>query len=174
MKTLSTNLQTEVDKQRTTPAFLVEILFDPPVRLSSRGAQSILGSDWTQWDVRPTGIGQDASSGAASPRLQLGNTDLSISTIILLQGIAGREVSVWQFYGTPTDPEDVVLIFNGVAGECVINADRSVNFSLKREEQSVLFTPRNYITRKEGFDHLIAPGTLIPFAGESYRLEPEN
>jgi hypothetical protein len=175
MRTLTPALQAEVDKHKTTPAFLVEILFDPPLHLSSRGDRSLLGSDWEEWDVGVSGIGQDSAAGAGGQAsLKLGNTDLSISTVILSQGIAGRQVTIWQFYGSAPDSDDVMEVFRGIAGEASISGDRAVAIALKREEQSVLFSPRNYITRKEGFSFLIAPGTIMNFNGEVYRLEPEQ
>ena len=67
----------------TQPGYLVEIGFETPLRLSSRGDVAVLGNDWTAWDVRVAGMAHDGARPATSGSLTLGDHDQSITALVL-------------------------------------------------------------------------------------------
>jgi len=158
----------------TEPGYLVQIDFSAPVRLSSRGDVSWSSNAWVAWDIRIGGLLSDGSVSAQNGSLQLGNTDYTIGALVLAEGVAGRAVNIWKFYGATPATGDPVLIFSGVADDATIEPDGgTVNIGLQQQGGMTLYCPRTYITRAAGFSFLPARGTLIQWNGETFKLEAE-
>ncbi len=169
MRTLSSALNTEVAKTVTSPGYLVEIMFAMPVRLSSRGTLTWNGLNWQAADFRVSGLAWDAA-GEQTGRLDLGNTDLTYSSLVLAEGVAERAIRIWKFYGAAPGASDTVQIFNGVGDEAEI-MHRHVSIGLTTEASGTALSPREFIGQASGFNWVPASGTIIPWAGENYRLE---
>jgi hypothetical protein len=172
MRTLSPATTAGVAGPVTAPGYFVEILFAGPLRVSSRGTLVWSGNTWTAWDVRVSGLAFDGAASAQNGTLILGNTDLSIGALILNEGIADRTINVWSFLGDAPATADPVQIFAGVGDTVAIDPDRgTVTITLQQSAAGVLYCPRRYITRENGFSVLPPVGTLIPFNGETFQIE---
>lgn len=158
----------------TQPGYLVEIGFETPLRLSSRGDVAVLGNDWTAWDVRVAGMAHDGARPATSGSLTLGDHDQSITALVLGEGVAGREVSVWRYFAVAIAEADPVRIFHGVAGGASGGAGRTVQIQLVARESTILYAPRRYMTPETGFTGIPAAGKVLVFNGEKYILQPER
>jgi hypothetical protein len=163
MRTLSTATGTATTATITTPAFLVEIVWSTIVRLSSRGDQTWGGLAWTGGRLGKC----DARDGGS---VELINTDLAYSALVLNEGAADVGVRAWAFYGDNPGATDPVLIFDGVADGADIGADR-VRLALAADNARTLYSPRRFIGPGIGANHLRPAGTRIAWGGEVYTLE---
>lgn len=169
MRTLSTPTQTEIAKTYTDPGYLVEIAFSTVVRLSSRADVSWNGSTWLASNVRVDGLSSDGQ-GAQTGVLTLGNADNVFGALVLNEGVAGRAIKVWKFYDGATAAADPVQVFSGWGDEAEIGLTE-VRISLVSESLESLSSPRNFINKANGFNHLPPAGTIINWGGQAYRLE---
>ena len=168
MRTLTAEQLAATSSTVTTPGYLVELGFSTPLRYATRGDQSWNGYTWTggrlgkvsglQWD----GAGQQRGS------LELINTDLTFSALILNEGAADRACRIWAFYGD--NPDDAQAVFDGVMDTADISPDR-VRLSLVGENNRTLHSPRRFIGAGTGFNHLRPAGTKITWGGQNYILE---
>jgi hypothetical protein len=172
---LTPALLTELGNPITTPAYFVEILFSTPLRLSSRGDLHWNGNDWQAHDLSISGLRYDIGSAQQSGNLVLGDTDSAISALILEQGIAGRGINVWKFYGVAPADGDPISIFAGT-GDAVSVDEKSagVNISLVQRNSRELYAPRRYQTRANGFSSLPVVGQVIFFNNANYKLERDR
>jgi len=171
-RSLSTTLLTEIAGPVTTPAYFIEILFASPLHLCTRGPLAWNGTLWQDGDVQVDGLEHDGSKSSQTGALVIGNADLAIGALVLQEGVAERPINVWKFYGDAPEPEDAVQIFAGVGDDSAIDTEaRTVTINLVLAGGRTLYAPRTYITRERGFSQLPAPGTLVPWNGENFRLE---
>lgn len=166
MRALSTATATATAATITTPAYLVEIAWSSIVRLSSRGDQSWGGLAWTGGRLGKVD-GRDGGS------VEVINSDLAYSALVLNEGIADVGVRVWAFYGDNPAASDPVLVFDGVGDGADIGADR-VKISLASDGARTLYSPRRFVGPSIGLNHLRPAGTRISFGGEVYTLERAN
>lgn len=174
MRTLSTPTTDAAIALVTQPGVLVEIGFDTPLRLSSRGDVAVLGNDWTAWSVRVSGLSFDPAKPASGGAVVLGDHDQSITALVLGEGVAGREVRVWRYFAEAIDADDPVMVFSGLAGAASGGADRSVSIALVARESTTRYSPRRYMTRETGFSAIPAAGKKLTFNGQLYELKPER
>lgn len=170
-RTLTSALTTEIGKAVTLPAYFVEIVFATPVRLSSRGTIAWGGNSWTSWDIRIGGLGQDGGNSTQSGTLMLGNTDLTLSALVLVEGVADRAINIWKFYGDAPGASDPVQIFAGVGDDASIDADSGVVvINVRQQSGRTAYAPRLYCTKEQGFSYLPAEGAVVTWGGETIRL----
>lgn len=156
----------------TQPGYLVQIDFASPLRLSGRGAITWAGQSWAAWDVRIDGIGIDGAASAQNGSVTLGNADYTTGALVLGEGVSGRAVNIWKFYGEAPALGDPVLVFSGVGDDAIISPDGGVvRIGLQQSGGVTLFCPRTYITRESGRAFLPATGSIIQWNGETFRLE---
>lgn len=172
---LSSALLAAIGGDGTEPGYFVEILFDTPLHLCSRGTIAWSGTTWTGWDMRVDGLDVDGAQSSQSGTLVLGNADLSIGALVLGEGVSERTINIWKFYGAAPDAADAVHVFAGVGDEAAIDPDAGVvQISLALAGGETLYAPRHYITPEQGFSILPAPGTVIPWGGENFVLRAEG
>jgi hypothetical protein len=169
MRTLTAGQIAAASATETTPGYLVELLFDTPLRLSSRDDQSWNGYTWT--GGRLGKISGLASDGRAEQkgRIELINSDLAYSALILNEGWADRGCRVWQFYGD--NPDDAELVLDGVGDTADIDPDGGI-VSLSVVGEGLRRFPGRVIGPGTGFNHLCAPGKKITWGGQTYVIEP--
>jgi hypothetical protein len=155
----------------TQPGYLIEMLFDPPFRVSTRGDISALGSNWKSWGVVLSGIGLGLQDIAQSGSMVLGNNGTEISALALGQKFDDIAINIWMFYGDATNDDDPVQVFAGVGGAFTIGTDGKVTVQLARRGSRTLFSPRRYMTAQQGFSFLPAPGTKIAWGGEVFTFD---
>lgn len=161
-RALTGTLPAQVASTITTPAWLVEIAFSMPLRLSSRGDQSWDGQAWTGGRLGKVALSE--SSGG----LEIINTDLAAGALAMNEGVADRPVKVWAFYGD--NPTDVIAVFDGVGDGVEVGPDR-IRITLQAENRRALFSPRRFIGPSAGFNRLIPAGTRISWGGQTITLE---
>lgn len=170
MRTLTTSTNTATQADVTTPAYLVEIAFSVVSRLSSRGEQAWNGQTWLGGRLgKVSGLKWD-EKGQQSGALELINTDLLYSALVLGEGVAGRKVRIWKFYGDNPAVSDPVEVFNGEADEADIGAD-AVRITLSGENILAFYAPRRFIGASTGFNHLTPSGRKITWGAQTYILE---
>jgi len=173
-RTLTGAMTTAVAAPVTLPGYLVKVDFTSPLRLSSRGTLTWTGASWAAWFIRISGLGIDGQRSSQNGRLTLGNTDYTLGALILSEGIAGRAVNIWKFYGEAPADADAVLAFSGVADGMSCEPDSgTVTIDLQQSGGATLYCPRTYINRASGHNFAPAAGTLIQWNNETYRLEAE-
>lgn len=158
----------------TRPGYLVQIGFDDLVFLSSRGTVDVLGNEWTGWDVRISGLAHDSGNPAGGGTMTLGDADQSMSTLVLAQGLSGRDVTIWRYFAEAIDEADPVMVFDGLAGGVSGGHGRPIVVQLVARESTVLNSPRRRMTTEEGFHALPAAGQVMAFNNQKYVLEPER
>jgi hypothetical protein len=155
----------------TQPGYLVEMLFNPPFRVSSRGEISALGNDWVAWGVTFSGIGVGLQDVTQSGSMVLNNAGTEISALALAQKFDDIPVNIWAFYGDATNDDDPVLVFAGVGGAFTIGTDGKVTVQLARRGSRTLFSPRHYMTPQQGFNFLPAAGTKVNWGNEIFTMQ---
>jgi hypothetical protein len=172
---LAPSLRAGVDALITQPGLLVQIGFQPTLHLTSRAMASWHGANWLPWQMKLSGLGADGSSSTQQGSLTLGNTRLEIGVLILEQGIADRPINIWSFYGdVPVDP-DVVQIFGGVGDNSSIDPTSGLcQITLRPESGVTLYSPRQYMTKEQGWNHLPAPGSAITWGRTTITLKTEG
>lgn len=174
-RTLTSGTTTEIGKAVTLPGYFIEILFSTPLRLSSRATLTWSGNTWITWDARIEGLSADAGSSTQDGKIVLGDTDNSITALVLSEGVAGRAINIWKFYGDAPGPTDPVAIFAGVGDKTSIEPDDGrLSITLAQQGGNTLFSPRRYITKAEGFSIVPAEGALLTWNGETIRLTREG
>jgi hypothetical protein len=169
MKTLSTATQTAVAGTVTSPAYFVQLGFTTPLYLSTRGDQSWNGQTWAGGRLgKVSGLSQDGK-GQQKGQIELLNTDLAYSALILNEGQANKAVSIWMFYGDSPGTNDPVLVFQGVADQATIGPDK-VTLTLIGENTRTMYSPRRFINSSMGFNHLRGAGSILNWGGQSYQL----
>lgn len=143
----------------TLPGYLIEVDFDPPRYFSTRGLQTWASQTW-------------ASSGwtFANDKLTLPGGDPAMARLILSQGVVGRRVRVWIFYGAFADDTNTELVFDGVA-DGAPNLVGSVAIALFDQSIAVMFAPRQRIRPEGGFSVLPQKGLKIKWNGTTFLLK---
>ena len=143
----------------TQPGYLIEVDFDPPRYFSTRGLQTWASQTW-------------ASSGwtFADDKLTMAGGDPAMARLILQQGIVGRRVQVWLFYGNFADDTNIQLVFDGVA-DGAPNLVGSVVVTLFDQSIAVMYGPRTRIRASGGFSVLPQKGLKIKWNGTTFLLK---
>jgi hypothetical protein len=174
MRTLVGSTSSGVAAAVTLPGYLIQIAYATTLRLSTRGTLTWNSQTWTAADARVSGLAVDSSRSSLAGELVLGNTDLTYGAQVLSEGVAGRAVIVWAFYGAAPALADPVKVFEGVANEASIAEDGDVRISLQQASSTTLFCPRTYLTAASGFSFLPAVGQIVTWNGETVKLTPEG
>jgi hypothetical protein len=133
----------------TRPGYLIEIGFAPVRYFSTRGLQSWSGHTWV-------------SSGwvFSGQQLTLPGGDPSMTQLILSQGVVGRVVRVWLFYGEVATDTNTELTFSGVidGAPALIN---DVRLTLFDRAMAIMYAPRQRFRPELGFSVLPQKGLRI-------------
>lgn len=160
----------------TAPGYFIEITWASSTgRYSTRGTLTWNSQTWTATDVRVSGLATDAGSPSIGGALRFGNADLAIGTLILSDGVAGRAIRIWAFYGDSNPgASDPVLLFDGIGDGAALDDVGSATIELAQSGGVTLYVPRLYMTQAAGFNWLPADGQIVEFNGERIRLTPEG
>ena len=171
LRTISVSLQAKLDADVQEPGYLVEMdLPTATLRLSSRADLTWGGQVWVSWDLDVSGLGTDGR-GDISGDLRLGNSDNSMSAWLLAaEGISGRAVRIWVFYSDSPGADDAQLVFDGIANDVGINADRC-SIQIMGDSLVTLALPRGRITPAAGFNHLTPENTVLVWGTQRIVLE---
>ena len=145
----------------TLPGYLIEVDFDPPRYFSTRGLQNWAGQEW-------------ASSGwtFADDRLSLPGGDPAMARLILAQGVVGRRVLVWLFYGSAAADTNTELVFDGVTDGAPTLVG-SVVLTLFDQTISVMYAPRARIRADGGFSVLPQKGLKIKWNATTFQFKDD-
>jgi hypothetical protein len=172
---LTTGMASEVTNPFTTPAYFVEVQFSSPVRFSSRGTLDWNGNTWESRSISVRGLAFELGAAQQSGSLAILDADLSLTTLIHLEGIKGRSINVWKFYGTAPADDDPIKLFAG-AGDTATMDERSGSATIALVQRSAreLFCPRRFQTRSLGFGLLPVAGSIFTWGGENFKLERDR
>ena len=163
MRTLSEATEASTEALTTKPGWLVELFWATPLRLSSRGNISWRDRSW----VPDTLVAVSTGEGGY---IELANSNLAYSALVMNEGVADVGCQIWKFYGDAPGADDPVLIFDGVLDRAEIN-HKAVKITLAQESSRTKMAPRHRIDASGGFNHLRPAGTRISWGGQVYVLE---
>jgi len=169
MKTLTTALIAELNLTVTRPGYLIELGYSPTLRMSTLSDLSWNGQTWIGWDAKVSGVSLDGK-GVNKATLTLGNTDTTISAVVLGVGAADIPVSIWAIYAGATALGDAVQVFSGVMDGCTIDADK-VRFTLSPQGTQTLESPRVFISNLTGFNWLKPAGSVVTVGTDNFALK---
>lgn len=172
LRNLSLATQTALAEPVTAPGWLVQIDTAPVVRLSSRGDLSWDGAAWLGYALDVSGLAAQGT-GETTATLRVGNTDNTLSALILGPGVAGVPVRLWAFYGETPALADPVAIFSGMADDAGINTDR-VEIRLVGDTLKNLALPRGRCTPSAGLHHLTPDNTVLTWGNAKITLKREK
>ncbi len=168
MRTLTPAQIADTAATATAPGYLIELNFPTVLRLSSRQDQSWGGYTWTGGRIaRISGIASDGR-GEQRATLDLINTDLTYSALVLADGVADTGCRIWTFYGD--NPDDATLVLDGVLDAAEIGMDR-VSINVVGQNIRTATFPRRRIGRGIGINQLRPAGTKVTWGGQTYILE---
>lgn len=170
-RTLTTEQQSAVTTTVTTPGYLVELGYSTTLRLSSRGDQSWDGNTWMGGRMGKISGLVATGGGDQLGRIELVNSDLAYSALVLNEGATDIRCRVWVFYGD--NPADASLLLDGVTDGADIAPDK-VRLNVVGESMRTASFPRRVIGPSTGFNHLRPSGTRITWGGQTYVLERGN
>jgi hypothetical protein len=174
-RTLTSNLQAALAERVTTPGYFAEIAFATTLRLSTRGLQEWNGNSWIARGFTVSGFSSDIATPAQSGRIAITDSDGAVRTVILREGIAGRTVNLWKFYGDAPDDADPVQIFSGAGDAASFDSASGVtSINLVQRGSRELYAPRRFMTRANGFSVLPVAGRIVSFNGENFKLERDR
>lgn len=168
MRTLSSPLLTELGLAITRPGYLVSIAFTSPVYLSTFGDVEWNSIAWAGTDMSIRGLASSIE-GAHSATIELDNSDLAWSSLILSNGVSRRAVKIYAAYAGALGTADVVQVHDGVGAKASINSNRAIITTAAPGEATS--SPRKFVGAATGFQHLQPAGTVIPFNGETFVLD---
>lgn len=171
-RSLTAATQAATESSFSDAAFFVEIHFSTILRLSSRNDQSWNGFTWTGGRIAKVGGLKWDGKGQHSGFIDLLDVDTLYTALILNEGIAGRLVRTWKFYGDNPAPSDPVEVFYGEGNEADLSNPAIAHITLigKTPDSS----PRRVIGPATGFNHITPAGTSITWGGQTIKLEAAN
>jgi hypothetical protein len=170
MRTLSSPTSSAVTAPVTLPGYMLRIAFATPLRLSNRGALTWNSLDFIPGEFRVTELAFDSTGTALTIGVEIDNQDLAIGALILAEGLAGRAMTLWKFYGESPALADPVRLFQGIGDRATIPENGPVRITGRQADN---FCPRVYMTPDAGFSRLPTPGQIITWNGETIRLTAE-
>lgn len=167
-RTLTTATQAASESKYSDAAFLLEIHFSTVLRLSSRGTQSWGGYTWTGGRIIKVGGLKWDGKGKHSGFVDLLDVDMPYTALILNEGVAGRLVRAWQFYGDNPALADPVEVFYGEGDEADMSNPAFAHITLvgKTPDSS----PRRVIGPATGLNHVTVAGTSLTWGGQTIKL----
>ena len=143
----------------TEPGYLVFLGFDSELRHSTRATLTWGGHSWTG------GLGTRVLSvSEQEATVELANSDLSASALVLNTTLADRACAIYKLYNG-----DAVLLFDGILDACPMIGDR-VQLTAKALA-SAKRVPAKYIAYP-AFKWLTPPGTQVKWGAQAVTLSP--
>lgn len=175
MRTLSSGTTSAVAATVTTPGYLIQIEFAAPAHFCSRGSVVWDSTTWVGYDVRIAGLDVDGSKSSAGGTLTFNNADLTMSAFILAEGVSGRPVRIWKFYGESAtlDLAAPVLIFSGICDTATIDDQGRAAIAVEQASRTT-YCPRSYINAANGFNFVPAENQLLTWGNDTVRLTAEG
>ena len=167
MITLSAALQAVHGGAIQKPAWLVEIGFSTPARLSSYGDLTYDSKSWTAADVDVSRVKVDATKVAGE--IVLGNADDSFSALILGEGVADKTIKIYGYDAGATATADIVLLVQCAGGEARIGPARAT--IRLRDSAEYTASPRSFVNAASGFTYILPAGASLTINGQTYKVE---
>lgn len=167
MKTLSAALQAAHAGVIQQPAWLVEIAFSTPLRLSSHSDVTYGGNTYTAGAIDVSRVSVAATRVGGS--LVIGNADDLAGTLVLTEGVADRAIYIYGYDAAATDSADIVAMVSCVGGRAQVSTDRVV-IDL-RDSAEYTATPRQFVNQSAGFTYLLPAGASLKLNGQTYKIE---
>lgn len=150
------------------PGWLVEMHFDTVQRWSSQGTVTWGGHTWQGTGLQVEGLAVQPLR--VSGTLVLDNADGVLGSLLLLQGVQDRQVTVYGFdAGALGATADALWLCQAVGASAQIGPV-DVRIALRHRMEFVA-SPRTYVTPEAGFNHLLPADTVLRINGIDMRLE---
>lgn len=158
-RSLSGTISTAIALPVTEPGYLVYLGFDTPLRHSTRATLPWGGYMWTGGlGTRVAEVNEQAAT------IELRNSDLSASAIVLNTVLADKPCAIYKLYNG-----DATLLFQGFIDACPDIGDRVVLTA--KALASARRVPNKYIAYPV-FNWLTPPGTQVKWGTQAVTLSP--
>jgi len=165
-RTLSVSMQSASSNVVTRPGYLILLSFAGlDIRYSTTGDVTWNGNAWAgNRSVDVKSLSSDSGS------VTFGNVDDAFAAMVLGSGVVDRPVRIWAMDGEALGDTDPVLVFDGVGDSSESDVEK-VTISLVRQGSGSLSSPRRFIGKSAGFNHLIPAGTVLTVGNQKVTLE---
>jgi hypothetical protein len=180
---LSIRMQEEVSRTITHPGFLLEIGFDSPLRISSRGLKTWDGKTWKPMsflDSKTTaaviGTFEERGESTMEGQVQINTTNREFSIQCRVEKVVGREIRIWILDGDDPDPafEDPLLVFDGLVRSAELGNYSYATLSVTTQRLDAMFSPREFYNETGGYTTTAAEDKIVLFNQAEYRLNSVN
>jgi hypothetical protein len=179
MMVLNSVLLGEVTRTVTRYGALVEIGFDSPLRMSTRGARNWAGYVWQEIDynqARATApiIGSFEYTGdvVMQGSLRVNTVNRDFAKRCKVEQIVSRSLKIWTLYGTNPQPalSDAVLEFDGFVRSAQLGAADYVTLDIINEDLYAMYSPREFYNEVGGYSIVAAADKLVTFGNQDFRF----
>lgn len=156
-------IQPSLTQVLTKPIYLVEIRFDPVVRISNAKDTLWNGYHWMAAPIEIGSIDNDALGGQ-TVSMRVNNADRAFGAMVLSQGVQDRPIKIWLTYDPLTAP---ILFVDGVMDSAGVGQYVDVNII----SRSTFYgsTPR-ILCGPPLMNHLPPDGTVLKTGNVSYTI----
>jgi hypothetical protein len=179
MMIVNSVVNSEISRTITRPGALVEIGFDQPLRLSTRGARRWGGVLWQEMDynrVTSTAaiVGSFEYTGdvVMEGSLRVNTVNREFAARCKTERIVSRSLRIWSLYGTNPFPadSDAVLEFDGFVRSAQLGAADYVTLAIVNEDLYAMYSPREFYNEVGGYSTVAAVDKLVTFGNQDFRF----
>lgn len=172
-RTVSSGLQTELNKPITSVGYLLQINASITMRWSNIGDVTYQGVPWTGVDLVISGLKWDPDRDPECS-ISVQNLDSAVAALFQTEAMADVTVDLYQFArGALTSGDAVQLARFVFDGRVQIKVDR-IEAHLAAQSSLYSFAPRRRVEVSTGFSYALPRGTQIAFGTETLITEQQN
>lgn len=169
-RTIAGDVTTEIAGQHTLPYYLVRMDFGSGTQYMSTGKQTTFDTNvYQEGAVRVGSFAWDADAGQRGNIFLLNELN-SASAIVLNNQIADTPVRVYKTYDTGAGNTTPVEVVRGYL-EAANISPVEVTLTVFTSGAHTNLVPNEFHNQDNGFNHLVAAGTVILWGGEKFLLE---
>lgn len=176
-RTVTTDVQTSIDNSERgyalRPSYLVLLQKDSetPITLTTGATFDYISFTFSSADIRVSSLSFDRSANQ-SVSLSFSDTDDLIKSF-LLNNPSSQELKV-QIYSRLEDVADTPAVFQVFQGIVDGAEFRSSGVTIQAVAQdSRVYIPRQFVSKREGFNHITKPGTY-QLGGQTFTTGPRT
>lgn len=168
---ISATVITEAQKEVVKSFYLLELqLAQSVLRYSSQNTVQLLGAEYIEGDFNRPSF-QVNNNGELNGAIEFGNADLSMTALIIKEGLRGKKLKVWQVFGqAPYSEDNVVCLFDGYVDSATRSSNLTWRLMLKAVGGYLSLVPHHVIAPPL-CNHLPEDGKVIQWNNQIITLE---
>ena len=173
-RTVSVALANELDNPISEPGHLVQVSLTSTLRMSDIGQVTWNALTWLERSFTITGMDWNSDS-ELKGTLSVANNDGVIGALVTVPAEKAYllTVTIYYFARGALGVSDVPLMATMAVDSIQVSRDRVI-FELTESNTDSRFSPRRRIAPTFGFKFATPAGTVIPWGGEIYEVEPSE